>query len=76
MARGKKVVKQRSNKVPQPKRMLGEQEVFPIRCVSRREGMKYDLLGGFVREGRDSVKTIYGEDGKPVPFRKIGKLVG
>ena len=76
MARGKKVVKQRSNKVPQRKRMLGEQEVFPIRCVSRREGMKYDLLGGFVREGRDSVKTIYGEDGKPVPFRKIGKLVG
>ena len=56
--------------------MLGEQEVFPIRCVSRREGMKYDLLGGYVREGRDSVKTIYGEDGKPVPFRKIGKLVG
>ena len=76
MARGKKVVKQRSNKVPQRKRMLGEQEVFPIRCVSRREGMKYDLLGGFVREGRDSVRTIYGQDGKPVPFRKIGKLVG
>ena len=52
MARGKKVVKQRSNKVPQRKRMLGEQEVFPIRCVSRREGMKYDILGGFVRLGR------------------------
>jgi hypothetical protein len=55
--------------------MLGEQEVFPVRCVSRREGMNYDILGGFVREGRDSVKTIYGSDGKPVPFGKIGKLV-
>ena len=76
MARGKKVVKQRSNKVPQPKRMLGEQEVFPIRCVSRREGMKYDLLGGYVREGRDGMKTIYGQDGRPVPFRSIGNLVG
>ena len=76
MARGKKVVKQRSNKIPQPKRMLGEQEVFPIRCVSRREGMKYDLLGGYVREGRDGTKTIYGDDGRPVPFRSIGNLVG
>ena len=76
MARGEKVVKQRSNKVPQRKRMLGEQEVFPIRCVSRREGMKYDMLGGYVRLGRTGTETIYGEDGKPVPFRKIGKLVG
>ena len=76
MVRGKKVVKQRSNKVPQRKRMLGEQEVFPIRCVSRREGMKYDLLGGFVREGRNGTKTIYGDDGRPVPFRSIGNLVG
>ena len=75
MARGKKPAKIASQKKVSRKRMLGEQEVFPIRCVSRREGMKYDLLGGFVREGRDSVKTIYGEDGKPVPFRKIGKLV-
>ena len=56
--------------------MRGEQEVFTIRCVSRREGMKYDLLGGYVREGRDGMKTIYGEDGRPVPFRSIGNLVG
>ena len=75
MARGRKPAKIASQKKVSRKRMLGEQEVFPIRCVSRREGMNYDILGGFVREGRDSVKTIYGSDGKPVPFRKIGKLV-
>ena len=75
MARGKKPAKIASTKRVSRKRMLGEQEVFPVRCVSQREGMKYDILGGFVREGRDSVKTIYGTDGKPVPFRKIGKLV-
>ena len=56
--------------------MLGEQEVYPIRCVSRRERMKYDMLGGYVRLGRTGTETIYDEDGKPVPFRKIGKLVG
>ena len=76
MARGRKPARIASKKKVNRRRMLGEQEVFPIRCVSRREGMKYDLLGGYVREGRDSVKTIYGQDGKPVPFRKIGKLVG
>ena len=76
MARGKKVVKQRSNKAPQRKRMLGEQEVFPIRCVSRREGMKYDMLGGYVRLGRTGTETIYDDNGRPVPFRSIGKLVG
>jgi hypothetical protein len=75
MARGKKPAKIASTKRVSRKRMLGEQEVFPVRCVSRREGMNYDILGGFVREGRDSVKTIYGADGKPVPFRKIGKLI-
>ena len=56
--------------------MLGEQEVFPIRCVSRREGMKYDILGGFVRLGRTGTETIYDNNGRPVPFRSIGKLVG
>ena len=57
MARGKKPAKIASTKRVSRKRMLGEQEVFPVRCVSRREGMNYDILGGFVREGRDSVKT-------------------
>ena len=76
MARGKKPARIASQKKVSRKRMLGEQEVFPIRCVSRREGMSYDILGGFVREGRDSVKTIYDADGYPVPFRKIGNLVG
>lgn len=75
MARGKKVVKQRSNKVPQRKRMLGEQEVFPIRVVSRVVGNKYDFLGGFTRSGRDPV-TVVDTNGKPVPFQSIGKLVG
>ena len=76
MARGRKPAKIASQKKVSRKRMLGEQEVFPIRRVSRREGMKYDLLGGYVREGRDGMKTIYGEDGRPVPFRSIGNLVG
>ena len=76
MARGRKPARIASKKKANRRRMLGEQEVFPIRCVSRREGMKYDLLGGYVRLGRTGTETIYGEDGKPVPFRKIGKLVG
>ena len=54
MARGKKPARIASTKVPSRKRMLGEQEVFPIRCVSRREGMKYDVMGGYIREGRDT----------------------
>lgn len=76
MARGKKPARIATTKKVSRRRMLGEQQVFPIRCISRREGMKYDILGGFVREGRDSVKTIYDENGYPVPFRKIGNLEG
>jgi len=76
MARGKKPARIASKKVPSRKRMLGEQEVFPIRCVSRREGMKYDVMGGYIREGRDTLKTIFDKNGIPVPFRNIGKLVG
>ena len=76
MARGKKPARIASQKKVSRKRMLGEQEVFPIRCVSRREGMKYDMLGGFVRLGRTGTETIYDDNGRPVPFRKIGKLVG
>ena len=76
MARGKKPARIATTKKVSRRRMRGEQQVFPIRCVSRREGMKYDILGGFVREGRDGIKTIYDTKGYPVPFRSIGKLEG
>ena len=75
MARGKKVVKRRE-KVHSRKRMLGEKEVFPIRVVSRREGNKYDFIGGFTREGRADPFTIVDVDGRPIPFKSIGNLVG
>ena len=75
MARGKKVVKRRE-KVHSRKRMLGEKEVFPIRVVSRREGSKYDFIGGFTREGRADPVTVVDADGRPVPFKSIGNLVG
>ena len=75
MARGKKVVKRRE-KVHSRKRMLGEMEVFPIRVVSRKEGNKYDFIGGFTREGRSDPVTIVDADGRPVPFKSIGNLVG
>ena len=75
MARGKKVVKRRE-KVHSRKRMLGEKEVFPIRVVSRKEGNKYDFIGGFTREGRSDPVTIVDTDGRPVPFKSIGNLVG
>ena len=75
MARGKKVVKRRE-KVHSRKRMLGEKEVFPIRVVSRKEGNKYDFIGGFTREGRSAPVTIVDADGRPVPFKSIGNLVG
>ena len=75
MARGKKVVKRRE-KVHSRKRMLGEKEVFPIRVVSRREGNKYDFIGGFTREGRADPGTIVDVDGRPIPFKSIGNLVG
>ena len=75
MARGKKVVKRRE-KVHSRKRMLGEKEVFPIRVVSRRKGNKYDFIGGFTREGRADPVTIVDADGRPVPFKSIGNLVG
>ena len=75
MARGKKVVKRRE-KVHSRKRMLGEKEVFPIRVVSRREGNKYDFIGGFTREGRADPVTIVDTNGRPVPFKSIGNLVG
>ena len=75
MARGKKVVKRRE-KVHSRKRMLGEKEVFPIRVVSRREGNKYDFIGEFTREGRADPVTIVDVDGRPIPFKSIGNLVG
>ena len=75
MARGKKVVTRRE-KVHSRKRMLGEKEVFPIRVVSRKEGNKYDFIGGFTREGRSDPVTIVDVDGRPIPFKSIGNLVG
>ena len=75
MARGKKVVNRRE-KVHSRKRMLGEKEVFPIRVVSRKEGNKYDFIGGFTREGRSDPVTIVDVDGRPIPFKSIGNLVG
>ena len=75
MARGRKPAKIASQKVVSRKRMLGDKEVFPIRVVSRREGMKYDIMGGYTREVRDTMTTIYDTDGYPIPFKKIGKLV-
>ena len=75
MARGKKVVKRRE-KVHSRKRMLGEKEVFPIRVISRREGNKYDFIGGFTREGRSDPVTVVDANGRPVPFKSIGNLVG
>ena len=75
MARGKKVVKRRE-KVHSRKRMLGEKEVFPIRVVSRREGNKYDFIGGYTREGRADPVTVVDANGRPIPFKSIGNLVG
>ena len=75
MARGKKVVKRRE-KVHSRKRMLGEKEVFPIRVVSRREGNKYDFMGGYTREGRADPVTVVDVNGRPIPFKSIGILVG
>mgnify|MGYP004208038507 CR=1 FL=1 len=75
MARGKKVVKRRE-KVQSRQRMLGDKQVFPIRVVSRREGNKYDFMGGYTREGRADPVTVVDADGRPVPFKSIGNLVG
>ena len=57
MARGKKVVKRRE-KVQSRQRMLGDKQVFPVRVISRREGNKYDFIGGYTREGRADPVTV------------------
>ena len=75
MARGKKVVKRRE-KVQSRQRMLGDKQVFPIRVVSRREGNKYDFMGGYTREGRADPVTVVDANGRPIPFKSIGNLVG
>ena len=75
MARGKKVVKRRE-KVQSRQRMLGDKQVFPIRVVSRREGNKYDFMGGYTREGRADPVTVVDVNGRPIPFKSIGILVG
>ena len=75
MARGKKVVKRRE-KVQSRQRMLGDKQVFPIRVISRREGNKYDFMGGYTREGRADPITVVDANGRPIPFKSIGNLVG
>ena len=75
MARGKKVVKRRA-KVPSRRRMLGSKEVLPIRVVSRKAGEKYDFMGGYTREGRSDPVTVVDVNGRPIPFKSIGILVG
>ena len=75
MARGKKVVKRRE-KVQSRQRMLGDKQVFPIRVVSRKAGEKYDFMGGYTREGRSDPVTVVDADGRPIPFKSIGILVG
>ena len=75
MARGKKVVKRRE-KVQSRQRMLGDKQVFPIRVISRREGNKYDFIGGYTREGRADPVTVVDSNGRPIPFKSIGNLVG
>ena len=75
MARGKKVVKRRE-KVVSRRRMLGDKEVFPIRVISRKAGDKYDFMGGYTREGRSDPVTVVEANGRPIPFKGIGNLVG
>tara|TARA_Y100001937_G_scaffold3842_1_gene5119 strand:- start:47 stop:274 length:228 start_codon:yes stop_codon:yes gene_type:complete len=75
MARGKKVVKRRT-KVQSRQRMLGDKQVFPIRVISRKVGNKYDFIGGYTREGRADPVTVVDANGRPIPFKSIGNLVG
>ena len=75
MARGKKVVKRRE-KVVSRRRMLGDKEVFPIRVISRKAGDKYDFMGGYTREGRSDPVTVVDANGRPIPLKGIGNLVG
>ena len=75
MARGKKVVKRRE-KVQSRQRMLGDKQVFPIRVISRKAGNKYDFIGGYTREGRADLVTVVDANGRPIPFKSIGNLVG
>ena len=75
MARGKKVVKRRE-KVQSRQRMLGDKQVFPIRVISRKAGEKYDFMGGYTREGRADPVTVVDANGRPIPFKSIGNLVG
>ena len=75
MARGKKVVKRRE-KVQSRQRMLGDKQVFPIRVISRKAGNKYDFIGGYTREGRADPVTVVDANGRPIPFKSIGNLVG
>ena len=74
MARGRRPVKRRNNSEPNRKRMLDNKEVFPVRCISNRAGEKWNLIGGFVKNGSENV-TIVNQYGRPVPYKQIGELV-
>ena len=53
-------------------RVLDGQVVTPVRCVGRKEGQKWNIIGGSVGKDGDSIK---GADGRPVPYKRIGELV-
>ena len=74
MARGRRPVKRRNTSEPKGKRMLDNKEVFPVRCISNRAGEKWNLIGGFVKNGSENV-TIVNQYGRPVPYKQIGELV-
>ncbi len=74
MARGKRPVKRRITNEPKRKRMHNGQEVFPVRCTSNREGQKWNMIGGFVKQGSENI-TIVNSYGRPIPYKQIGELV-
>ena len=52
------------------KRMLGKEEVFPTLYVGKHVGHgKY--MAGFTKNG----DLIRDEDGRPIPYKQIGRLV-
>ena len=72
MARGRKSKTKRESTFS--KKNAGREGRFPIRVVSRKEGNKYDFIGGFTREGRSDPVTVVDANGRPVPFKSIGNL--
>ena len=70
MARGRRPVKRRNSNEPKRKRMLDNKEVFPVRCISNRAGEKWNLIGGFVKNGSENVIFV-NQFGRPVPYMQI-----